>query len=160
MIFSKDLLLFGCLGWSGFMWSVVGLVWFVGWRGCAAEKLRPVLLFPIITPRTKSHAKPTLLAMWNSQTNLWLLATKSPMPSAALQPACRLREEQYRNLKMTHEREHWFYLFFKHRLHCFMRKEQTFFKKLKNKEILSHENVPITKILRMPQQQTFSTTSV
>ena len=41
-----------------------------------------------------------------------------------------------------------------------MRKEQTFFKKLKNKEILSHENVPITKILRMPQQQTFSTTSV
>ena len=41
-----------------------------------------------------------------------------------------------------------------------MHKEQTFFKKLKNKEILSHENVPITKILRMPQQQTFSTTSV
>ena len=39
-------------------------------------------------------------------------------------------------------------------------KNRRFFKKLKNKEILSHENVPITKNLRMPHQQTFSTTSV
>lgn len=39
-------------------------------------------------------------------------------------------------------------------------RNRRFSKKLKNKEILSHENVPITKILRMPQQQTFSRTSV